>query len=363
MAHSARREDYQRLGLQFVRSLDGDPSVSATRSFASFGQRFAQDRDSLPQTDADRAFHLVAEAAEVVDYELPFAVGEKAKQLVARGKQLLDEALALDADCFDALRMRSSTEAATVSDRYEFLRAEEPRVLEVCRKRSEEAQFNAPERDALGADLAMRPHRRWLASMAEEALICGRNRLAAEHAEALLREDPHDLSDVRYTLALAYAKLEDEPAFEELAARYRQICPTRGADDAWMGICRIAFAHKRHNPTLARTHLSELLRAYPQGAVALIRQTDIPDGEFARLVVNPYSEDEMVVAVSEAIVLLQEGNDPTGKGVLGQWIAANVAKMRPRALEEARAIYAQLRAQAAANGEGPAPAGPEGGAR
>ena len=72
MAHDPRREDYQRLALRFVRTIDPqDPA--AAREFTDFGRRFAQERDSLPQTDADRAFHLVCRATELIDYKLPFA--------------------------------------------------------------------------------------------------------------------------------------------------------------------------------------------------------------------------------------------------------------------------------------------------
>ena len=40
MAHDARKEDYQRLGLRFIRQLDGEDSAVAMKAFAGFGQRF-----------------------------------------------------------------------------------------------------------------------------------------------------------------------------------------------------------------------------------------------------------------------------------------------------------------------------------
>ena len=45
--------------------------------------------------------------------------------------------------------------------------------------------------------------------------------------------------------------------------------------------------------------------------------------------VAPYSADELIIAASEGIVLLQEGADRTGRGVLGAWVAAQVAGMYP----------------------------------
>ena len=50
----------------------------------------------------------------------------------------------------------------------------------------------------------------------------------------------------------------------------------------------------------------------------------------------PYSEDELILAVSEATVLLQEGDDKSGRGVLGSWIARTTAKLHPEALTEAQ---------------------------
>ena len=346
MAHNARREDYQRLGLRFIQELDSTDSMAAMRSFADFGRRFSQERDKLPQDDADRAFYLVTLATDVVDHELPFATGEKAGELIVRGKSLLDEAISLDPNCFDAIRMRSSTNLHSASERVAFLREEEPRVREVCEKARDEAAANADsDRANLAAELAMRPYLRWLASIAEGELICGRNRAAVAACEKLIGADPTDMSDARFTLALALAKLEDEAGLDELAQRYRTLCPSRGANDAWLLIARLALAHRQQKPALARKHLAEILHCYPNGAVALLRQNELPDGEFARLNVQPYSEDELVVALSEAVVLLQEGNERGGRGVLGAWIAENTARLRPQAVEEAKAIEVQIEAQ------------------
>ena len=336
MAHNPQREDYQRLSLRFARELDqGDP-VAATRAFASFGRRFAQDRDALPQSDADRAFHLVALATEVVDYQLPFASDEQAESLIRRGKDLLDEAISLDPECHDAIRMRSSSQTTSIDARFHFLAERAEAVRASCeRARDAAAEELVGERRALAQDIAMRPYWRWMASLAEEALICGRNRIAADAAEALLASDPADSSDVRFTLAYALAKLEDERGLAELGRRYATISPLRGPDDAWMLLARIALAHKHCDLAGARAELERLVSLYPGAGGALVRQSELPDGEFARLRVAPYSEDELIIAVSEGIVLLQEGNDRSGAGVLGSWVAREAARLDPDAAREA----------------------------
>ena len=336
MAHNPQREDYQRLGLRFARELDqGDPAA-ATRAFASFGRRFAQNRDALPQSDADRAFHLVVLASKVVDYQLPFATDEQAPGLIQRGKDLLDEALSLDPSCHDAVRMRSSSQTPSIDERYRFLLERVDDVRASCEQAREEAGAELDgERRALAQDIAMRPYWRWMASLAEEALICGRNLAAADAAERLLAADPRDTSDARFTLAYALAKLEDERGLAELERRYAEISPLRGPDDAWILLAHLALAHKRCDFRGARAQLRRIGELYPGAVGTLVRQSELPDGEFARLRVAPYSEDELVLAVSEGVVLLQEGNDRSGRGVLGSWVAREAALLDPAAAREA----------------------------
>ena len=96
-----------------------------------------------------------------------------------------------------------------------------------------------------------------------------------------------------------------------------------------MLMARMALAHKACHMEEAQGLLARICRTYPEAAVTLLRQTELPDGEFARLYVAPYSADELIIAASEGIVLLQEGADRTGRGVLGAWVAAQVAGMYP----------------------------------
>ena len=324
MAYDAHREDYQRLGLRFARSLDGRDPLAATRAFATFGRRFSQDRDSLPQSDADRAFHLVAEATTLIDYELPFADDPHAEELIDQGHRLLDEAIALDPRCFDAIRMKSAADCPSFEGYYDYLAGQAEDVRKACEEvRSQAAADDSAERAALEADIAMRPYYRWLATLASKAVICGRNREAIRLSEQLLELDPLDASDVRFTCAIAYAKLEDDAGLERFAARTKPLMRAN-TEDAWMQLSRLALAHKRHDLGEARRCLRQLQDCYPQASLTLSSQKELPDGVFARLAVPPFSEDELVLAVSEGTVLLQEGRDDAGRGVLGTWIVRNV---------------------------------------
>ncbi|MBO7675863.1 MAG: response regulator receiver protein [Atopobiaceae bacterium] len=333
MAFDPQREDYQRLGIRFAQSLHKSDARNAARTFATFGRRFAQDRDSLPQTDSDRAFHLVVLATRAIDYELPFATDLKAAQIIEDGHRMLDEAIALDPHCYDAIRMKAAATNPSFDAFLGFLNERQEEVRAWCEGERARIPLDEPdERYRLLADLAMRPYVRWVAAQAEEALICGRNKEALRLSHMLLELDPHDVADVRFTAAYAYAKLEDQQGLEALVSSNHAAGRLRPPDDAWTQLARLAIHFKRHDPSAAEAVLDALLASYPHAAEALIRQNELPDGVFSRLAVIPYSEDEIILAISEGMVLLQEGVEPQGHGVLGEWVSGMAAKRRPQAL-------------------------------
>lgn len=336
LAFDPQREDYQRLGLRYAATLDPSDPAAATRAFANFGHRFSQNRDSLPQSDEDRAFHLVVMATSIIDYQLPFSTDQQAERLVERGHQLLDEALSLDAHCYDALRMKAAADSESFDAYYQYLSKGAGGVRAYCQEQCERSRAAATgERAQLAADIAMRPYVRWIATQAEMALICGRNREALRQAQGLLELNPADQADVRFSAALACAKLEDEAALDALAAS-EAIHAHRATDDGWMQLARIGLAYKAHDYDRARSVLDVLLGTYPHAAETLIRQSELPDGVFSRLAVAPYSEDELILAVSEGTVLLQEGRDPQNRGFLGRWLAAECSRRDPAAAREVR---------------------------
>ena len=324
MAYEPNREDYQRLSLQFMRSADRMGPLAAARAFAGFGRRFSQDRDSLPQDDADRAFGLVAHATTIIDYELPFSDDNQAAELVKKGHELLDEALVLDAHCFDALRMQQASQIGSFDGYYDFLQTEGEDVRDWCLEQRDRALAReGGERGRIAANLAMRPLFRWRAMQASKAVICGRNHDAVEIARKLMALDPDDEADVRYTAMIALAKLEDARGLEELCQRGARIEASRGMSteqDAWAQLTRVAIAYKALDLDGARDAISRLDGTHPNALSALAIQRELPDGVFSRLSTQPRSEDELILAISEGTVLLQEGRDKEGRGALGAWL-------------------------------------------
>lgn len=319
MSFDPHTEDFQRLGLRYARTLDDADPFGAARAFASFGRRFSQNRDALPQSDGDRAFHLVARATDLIDYQLPFAPDEACEGIIGDARRLLGEAIDLDGSCHDAVRMLAAADNPSFEGYYRFLADGEDRVRESCERRR--ASIDLPRGDVsdLAGDIAMRPYLRWLATEASRALICGRYRRCVEIAHRLLELDETDPADVRLTLALAYAKLEDRASLDRL---WRARLGTRRRASAWFSLAAVALAFKRGETRRAESLTRKILASYPHAGTTLARQDELPDGVFARLTVEPNSEDELILAVSEAAVLLQEGRDPSERGSLGSWLAS-----------------------------------------
>lgn len=325
MAYNANTEDYQRLALRYVTSAKVGPA-EAMAGFADFWRNVSSERHAQLQTDADRAFHLVALATNVVDYQLPFAPESQADALLNRGRALLDEALSLDPDCHDARRMRACMDLPSFDERYGLLVEGKDRVFANCSVEADTLGSLDEERTELAKHLAMAPYLRWLAALADHALVCGHNHSCVNYCHELLKLDPADNSDVRYTLALCLAKLEDRDALDRIGELIDPSFRPVTWDDAWSLISRMAIAYKAHDLREARHHLSTLLSLYPNANKLLIRQSELPDGLFARIRTFPFSEDELLIALSEATVLTQEGAEEYGQGPFGMWIVDEVVR-------------------------------------
>lgn len=353
MSHDPKREDFRRLALHSAILGGVDNRADLHALLAGLGPRYMRDRDTLPQTDADRAFGLVLRATDLIDYRMPTVGEQESKRLVNLARKHLTEACELDPLCFDAQRMLASSRLTSSDARLQALQDAQERVLTTCQEQATtwDGQLNHADTDLVWS-VAMGPALRWLHAMAEEALVCGRNRLAADLCEKLLALDANDTSDARFTLAIALAKLEDDEGMDKLLARYPLYSKGRPVDDAWVLLAQIALAHARLSLGEMYKLIQKLTKRYPGATRALIQQAELPDGEFARLRVSPYSEDELLIAVSEAALLLQEGAQPNSLGVLGSIIYAVVSHLDPEGTRRATAEAESqaLRAIQAADG-------------
>ena len=216
-----------------------------------------------------------------------------------------------------------------------------------CERARDAVNLPDPQACRLARDLAFLPYLRWLANEASRALICGRYRKAIEHATELARLDENGIADADLTLAIAHTKLEDQAALDELAAR-----GGGPMGNAWLALATLAMAYKRRDMSAATQVTSQIIAKWPHAALTLELQDELPDGVFSRIVVEPGSEDELILAVSEFSIVLQEGRDSNERGSLGGWLAS-LPMVRTQAELDAQAELREGRGgRAAARGNG-----------
>ena len=245
--------------------------------------------------------------------------------LAATARRILDEALALDPFCPDARRLVHAQDSASLEDHLQFLEEGLPAVRRDCEARAaaaRRARIGDAESEVgkIAAELALAPCQRWLQSLAELSLLGGRYGRAIDYARECLALDPKDPADARWTAALAFAKLDDGEGLVAFVEEARLAYESRPAPDAWLVIARLALAWKAGDDEAARNGIGWLLATYPMAGTTLTQLAEVPEPMFARLAVAPHSEDELVMAVSEAAVLFQEGADESGLGPLGAFV-------------------------------------------
>lgn len=323
MAFDPIQEDCLRLILEDMRRENVFPLEDA-----AFIERrmdaYRGDPARLIHTDRDRSFHLVARAAEIADYTIPFMTDEtELEQQEDAVEDLLREAVELDAGNWDAQRMLAACTAPSNEAYVSYLVDNRPAIEQDVERLA--AAADDPYSREFAADLGRRPYLRWLGSLAAQALISGQYRLSLRAALDCLSAAPHDPGDVRRTALLALAKLEaDEEELEEFQ-RTHELAFTTGTavaadQDFWMLIARLSAAYRSYDMAAAERVLGRLVKSAPHAAQSLFVQVELPEGLFSRVNVVPGSDDELVLAISEATPLLQEGIGGPDAACFATWI-------------------------------------------
>ncbi len=341
MAFDPIQEDCLRLILEAMHRERVYPLDNA--AFIEQGMtRFREDPAKLISSDRDRSFHLMAKATELLDYRIPFLTDEgEIERQEAHAENYLREAVDLDAGNWDARRMLAALDASS-NDEYVGFLLDNRQAVEQDLLATIEAADDVYSREYAN-DLARRPLLRWLAATASRAVIAGQYRLALDIAEESLGFSPGDPADIRHTGMLALAKLE---ASQQDIKRYRsrhaiayQIAgPLRRrhhlaekSPDAWTMIAEMSVAYRSFDHITADRTLRQLMHVYPDAAQPLFYQAEFPDGIFARVNVVPGSQDELILAISEATPLLQEGIGTPDSACFSSWLANH--EMVQRALD------------------------------
>lgn len=281
----------ERLARRRSRSL-GDLSQAA---YAELVLSVREQPEAFLDDPSDQAFRLVVQAVDRVmhsraedewrDDEAFMDERRKRMERLAR-----DCAQALEI-CPDSLHAQLLGVLARDCEPDEQLDA----LLEL--ERTQQAQhgpLSAPESGDAWHDVFLHGRMRLQATLARTCLDSARYRMAVSHGETLLAASPSDPLGARHTNALCLARLEDEQGFDALDARFGR----RG--DSWQQLGRVILLYKLGRMTAARRALLGLDSLCTGGAYALLRpvmvDTYLPD----RPAAEPYSFEEVTLAVHEA---------------------------------------------------------------
>lgn len=332
------QEDCLRLILSSMEH-DGVSPLADPDYIAQASSTFQKNPAALIHTDRDRSFHLVSKATEIIDYRIPFLnTEEEVERQLNVAENYLREAIELDEGNWDAKRMLATTQSESddalvcyLLDNRDAVAADAAHLLDLASQPGISVYLRE-----YAPDLGQRAHLRWLAALASRLLIAGQYRRALTTVEESLAIAPHDPADIRHTGTLALAKLEVDPselkrfrsrhalAYQMAAATDSRRPHTRGGGhkpDAWSLIAEMSLAYRSFDFDRAAAALRTLMRVYPSAAQPLYFQAEFPDGAFSRVHVMPGSEDELVLALSEATPLLQEGMGTPEAASFSLWLS------------------------------------------
>lgn len=189
----------------------------------------------------------------------------------------------------------------------------------------EDSKTSATIPHDMWADVFARPRLRLQAAIGRTYADTARFRLAATTCEQLLEESPSDAVGARFTLALVYARLEDEAALNRLDDRFNH------HSNAWIELARAILLFKLSRISSARRALKSYQMNTEGGAFALLHPTFvdiyIPDrpevkiGSFNEALLAIHEAEPVIVDVPDFVEWA--GNIPEFAAASDAYAAAN----------------------------------------
>ena len=227
----------------------------------------------------------------------------------------------------DLLRMNALVHASDPESLLQALLAIQNQAEKEAKRTTNLEDSKTPEtvlRD-MWTDIFARPRLRLQAAIGRTYADTARFKLAATTCEQLLEESPSDAVGARFTLALTYARLEDEAALNRLDDRFNH------HSNAWIELARALLLFKLSRISSARRALKSYQMNTEGGAFALLHPTFvdiyIPD----RPEVKTGSFNEALLAIHEAEPVIVDvpdfvewaGNIPEFAAASDAYAAAN----------------------------------------
>ena len=257
-----------------------------------------KDPEKFISTPEDRAFYMFAQlmnslvpqqdSFEDIDDDV---FCQKRKKWLRSIHNSCNKILEVDPNCTDAKTLQIISLDYGAEKNFEEL--ESHAVQSLSRKFIMDAWDN----------IYARPSLRARAATSRAMLETARYSQAIRTCETLISSDPADHVGARYTLALAYARLELEEKLEALEASYRH------QGNAWFALARIILLYKLDRMNAARRALQGFMRTYKAGPFLLMRPVYV---ELYPLVRPPFehgSFEEAAMAYMEAEPILMDTPD------------------------------------------------------
>lgn len=184
-----------------------------------------------------------------------------------------------------------------------------------------ERDFSSDEPPAGDAwdDVFYRPHLRLRAAVSRACLDSARYRMARSAALSVMDAAPGDPLGTRHTYLLACARLEDEPGFDEMCARFSH------QESAWSHLARTLLLYKLNRMSAARRALRGFDELCTGGAYALLRPTFVEIYLPDRPDVPRCGLEESMLAVREAEPIIADVPDFIGWCQGLDWFAGSAA--------------------------------------
>lgn len=258
----------------------------STNAFRELERAIGDNPTSYVKTDDEQAWLLLARALDRVmqerknDEMLDDAEFEQAhERRMARLANACEQALELDENCLDARTLRAVAHFAG-----------KPEDLLSVLLDLEEAYKPLSSSETV----TQRAELRLLDATARACLDTGRIQMAIKRCQTLIEHNPADILGARFTLFLAYARMENEDALDALDAQFGR------QGNAWINLARTLLLYKLNRLNAARRALAELDRSCKGAAYALLRPTFVDAYLPDRPTFRAKSFQEALLATHEA---------------------------------------------------------------
>lgn len=302
MSHDWRQELVDRA----VRRYDAEHGPLSEGALEELAATVAADPDPYLRHPSDRALALLVE-------------GLKAYEQSRQGDEFLDDEAYLKARAERMERLQWMCLAALADDEncadaklVQILMTDQDALEQVAALRALDAELAAAGDDAPGKapatgdpwdDVFARPRLRVQGALAIKALDAANVAMALDTARGLMDSMADDGLGMRYTAALALARLEDEEGFDALDARFGR------HGNAWSNLARALMLYKLDRMAAARRALAGFTSLNEGAAYALLRPTYVEPYLPYRPDAAPGSYEEAVLAVHEADPIVVDAPD------------------------------------------------------